>query len=101
MLAEMGYRVLVAHSGPEAIGIYEAQRETIDLVILDMIMPGMGGGEVYDRLKEIDPAVRVILSSGYSMEGMAKGIMGRGVQAFLQKPFRLEQLSMKVREALK
>ena len=101
MLAEMGYRVLVAHSGPEAIGIYEAQRETIGLVILDMIMPGMGGGEVYDRLKEIDPAVRVILSSGYSMEGMAKGIMGRGVQAFLQKPFRLEQLSMKVREALK
>jgi len=101
MLAEMGYRVLVAHSGPEAIGIYEAQRETIDLVILDMIMPGMGGGEVYDRLKEIDPAVRVILSSGYSMEVMAKGIMGRGVQAFLQKPFRLEQLSLKVREALK
>jgi len=101
MLVEMGYQVLVAHSGQEAIGVYETQCDAIDLVILDMIMPGMGGGEVYDRLREINPEVRVILSSGYSMDGMAKAIMGKGVQSFLQKPFRLEQLSTKVREALK
>jgi len=100
MLAGLGYHVLVAQNGQEALEIYAANREGIDLVILDMVMPGMGGGELYDRLKELNPRVRVILSSGYSMNGMAKSIMGKGVQSFLQKPFRLDNLSGKIREAL-
>lgn len=100
MLAGMGYRVLTAQSGAEAIDVYLAQGEAIDLTILDMVMPGMGGGQLYERLKEIDPGIRAILSSGYSMNGMAKSIMDKGVRYFLQKPFRMEELSDKIREAL-
>jgi len=100
MLAGLGYRVLVAPGGAEALEIYRAQHETIDLVILDMIMPGMGGGEVLDGMKAVDPGVRIILSSGYSLNGMARNIMERGAMLFLQKPFHLDDLSRKVREAL-
>ena len=100
MLEKLGYRAIIARSGQEALNLYEKQREDIDLVILDMIMPGMGGGETYDRLREIDGDVKVILSSGYSIEGKAKEIMDRGCSGFIQKPFGMEELSRKVREAL-
>lgn len=100
MLSELGYHVLVAQSGAEAVEIYADRWQDIDLVILDMVMPEMGGGQVYERLKEINPRIRAILSSGYSMNGMARSIMDKGVQLFLQKPFRLDELSGKVREAL-
>ena len=71
-----------------------------DLVILDMIMPGMSGGETYDRLKEISPDIRVLLSSGYSIDGQAAEILKRGCSGFIQKPFNIEQLSQKIREIL-
>ncbi len=100
MLAGLGYRVLVAPGGAEALEVYRAQHETIDLVILDMIMPGIGGGEVLDGMKAVNPGVRIILSSGYSLNGMARNIMERGARLFLQKPFRLDNLSRKIREAL-
>ena len=100
MLEKLGYRAILARSGQEALNLYEKQREDIDLVILDMIMPGMGGGETYDRLREIDGDVKVILSSGYSIEGKAKEIMDRGCSGFIQKPFAMEALSRKVREVL-
>jgi CheY-like chemotaxis protein len=67
---------------------------------MDMIMPGMGGGETFDRLKKIDPKVKVLLSSGYSIDGQASKIMERGCDGFIQKPFNLKQLSFKVREVL-
>jgi PAS domain S-box-containing protein len=100
ILESLGYTVISTNSGSDAITIYKKEGNGIDLVILDMIMPGMGGGEACDILKQINPDVRIILSSGYSIDGQAKGIMERGVQAFLQKPFRIHQLSQKVREAL-
>ena len=100
MLEGLGYRVIIAYSGQEAIEIYAANRDAIDLVILDMIMPGMGGGETFDRIRSVNADVKVILSSGYSMNGMAKTIMERGVLSFLQKPFRLDVLSQTIREAL-
>jgi len=65
-----------------------------------MIMPGMGGGEVYDRLKRIDPEVKVLLSSGYSIDGEATEILNRGCQGFIQKPFNIEKLSQKVKNIL-
>jgi general secretion pathway protein E len=74
--------------------------DTIDLVILDMVMPGMGGGEVFDRLKAIDPAIKVLLSSGYSINGKASEIIDRGCAGFIQKPFNLAQLSEKVASVL-
>ncbi|MDX2446708.1 MAG: PAS domain S-box protein [Desulfobacterales bacterium] len=100
MLKKLGYRAFIARSGQEALNLYKKQREEIDLIILDMIMPGMGGGETYDQLRKIDGDVKVILSSGYSIEGQAKEIMDRGCSGFIQKPFAMEALSRMVREEL-
>jgi len=100
ILESLGYEVLSACNGQDAIDVYKSEGGRIDLIILDMIMPGMGGGEAFEILKEMNPDVRIILSSGYSADGQAKGIMEKGVKAFLQKPFRIHQLSQKVREAL-
>ena len=100
MLEKLGYRAFIARSGQGALDLYENQGKKIDLVILDMIMPGMGGGETYDRLREIDGGVKVILSSGYSIEGQAKKIIDRGCSGFIQKPFAMEALSRMVREVL-
>ncbi|MBN1547141.1 MAG: PAS domain S-box protein, partial [Syntrophaceae bacterium] len=72
MLRMLGYSVITASSGPEAIEVYRFRRDEIALVILDIIMPGMGGREVFERLKRINSHVRVILSSGYSVEGQAQ-----------------------------
>jgi len=100
ILEELGYTVLAAKSGQEAIDIYAQRMEEIDLVILDMIMPKLSGGETYDRLKEINPGVKVILSSGYSLNGQASGILERGCDGFIQKPFNGNELSKKIREIL-
>jgi len=100
MLENLGYRVFTAGSGQEALAMYEKQRDEIDLVILDMIMPGMGGGETFDRIKKMGGDARVLLSSGYSINGQAKEIMDRGCIGFMQKPFSMEALSIKVSEAL-
>ena len=100
MLETLGYRVRIARSGKEAVDLYDKEREEIDLIILDMIMPGMGGGETFDRLKAIEPKVIVLLSSGYSINGQATEIMNRGCRGFIQKPFAMETLSQKVKKAL-
>ncbi len=100
ILEKLGYRVVTAGSGLEAVDAYLKQKENIILVILDMVMPGMGGGETFDRLKAIDRDVKVILSSGYSIDGRATDIMDRGCVGFIQKPFTVEEISWKVRKAL-
>jgi two-component system cell cycle sensor histidine kinase/response regulator CckA len=100
LLKFLGYRLYAAGGGQEAIAVYMEKRGEIDLVILDMIMPGMSGGETFDHLREIDPAIRVLLASGYSIEGQAQEILDRGCNGFLQKPFHLEKLAKKVREVL-
>ncbi|MBW1740730.1 MAG: PAS domain S-box protein [Deltaproteobacteria bacterium] len=100
ILKELGYRVLLARSGKEAIEVYEKNKDNIDMVILDMIMPDTGGGEVYDRMKGINPNVKVLLSSGYSVEGQATEILERGCDGFIQKPFNIRQLSEKIRDVL-
>lgn len=100
MLKALGHGVLMAKDGQEAIDIYRRRKENIDLVILDMIMPGLSGSVVYDRLKELNPRVRVILSSGYSLDSQASQILERGCNGFIQKPFGVETLSNKIREVL-
>jgi PAS domain S-box-containing protein len=100
MLEHLGYRVYPAGSGQEAIAVFLEKQREVDLVVLDMIMAGISGGEAFDRLRQIDPEVRVLLSSGYSVNGQAQQILDRGCRGFLQKPFTLEDLSRKVREAL-
>jgi len=100
LLESMGYRVYGVGAGEEAAAFCRDRGQTVDLVILDMIMPGMSGGETFDRLREIVPGVPVLLSSGYSIDGQARQILERGCDGFLQKPFRPEVLSQKIREIL-
>ncbi len=116
MLKRLGYDVLVARSGKEAIEIVskahraegkEKERyvqgpmpPAPDMVILDMIMPEMGGGETYDRLREINPDIKVLLSSGYSINGQATEILERGCNGFIQKPFNMKGLSRSIRGIL-
>lgn len=100
MLKSLGYKVVTAGSGEEAIRRYGEGRDKIDIVLLDMIMPGMGGGDAYDRIKEIDPTAKTLLSSGYSVDGQASEILERGCDGFIQKPFNMKQLSQKMREIL-
>lgn len=101
MLETLGYDVLVARNGQEAVQIYAEKRDSISLVILDMIMPGMSGSETFDRLKQIDPDVCVILSSGYSINGQASAIISKGCSGFIQKPFNLRDLSIKIEQVKK
>ncbi|MGD8256745.1 MAG: response regulator, partial [Desulfobacterales bacterium] len=100
LLEKMGYNVFEAEAGRKAVEIYKENKEKIDMVILDMIMPEMGGGAVYDRIKEIDPDVKILLSSGYSINGQAKEILRRGCDGFIQKPFNMEELSGKLSQLM-
>jgi two-component system cell cycle sensor histidine kinase/response regulator CckA len=100
LLLKLGYQVLAARSGRQAIEIFRENLGQIQLVILDLIMPDLGGAEVFDRLKEMDPGIKVILSSGYSIDGIAKGVLERGCNGFIQKPFGLGDLSRKIRDIL-
>jgi PAS domain S-box-containing protein len=100
LLERLGYTVLQAKGGREAVGVYKQNQDKIDIVILDMIMPDMGGGETYDKMKVINPNVKVLLSSGYSIDGQAKEILARGCDGFIQKPFTMKDLTQSIREIL-
>ena len=100
MLNELGYDVFVAHDGAEAIRIFKEHRGVIDMVILDMIMPGMGGDQVFEHLKGIDPKVKVLVSSGYGFETQVREIREQGYAGFVQKPFNFQSLSRKIRQVL-
>ena len=100
LLETLGYEVLTARDGKEAVEIYKKKWDKIDLVLMDMVMPNMGGGEAYDRMKEINPRVKVLLSSGYSIDREAKEILARDCDGFIQKPCTIKELSEKIREIL-
>jgi two-component system cell cycle sensor histidine kinase/response regulator CckA len=100
MLETLGYTVYTANSGEKAIAMYREYHDAIDMVVLDMIMPDMGGGETYEKLKEINPTIKVLLSSGYSIDGQASEILQRGCDGFIQKPFTMEELSRNLRAIL-
>ncbi|MBP8695358.1 MAG: PAS domain S-box protein [Syntrophobacterales bacterium] len=100
VLKTLGYRVLAARGGREAIEIYRQKAGEIDMVILDMIMPEMGGGRVFDAMQAVNPSVKVLLASGYSLNGQAAQILSRGCGGFIQKPFSIIDLSKKIREIL-
>ncbi len=101
MLEKLGYTVLGAKNGTEAVDIFKANKDKIQMVILDIIMPDMGGGEVYDKIKAINPEVKVLLSSGYSVDGQAIELLERGCDGFMQKPFTMEELSGKITQIMK
>jgi len=100
MLEKLGYSVLTATSGQEALEIYSQNKDRIGLVLLDMIMPGMGAGDTYDGLQAIDPSIKVLLSSGYGVDRQTSEVMQRGCKGFIQKPFNMQVLSEKIKEVL-
>jgi two-component system cell cycle sensor histidine kinase/response regulator CckA len=100
LLTKLGYRVIAAKSGEEAVEIVQRKGSGVDLVLLDMVMPRMGGGEVYDRIREIRPRLPVILCSGYAIDGQAQQIINRGCNGFIQKPFNMADLSQKICQQL-
>jgi two-component system, cell cycle sensor histidine kinase and response regulator CckA len=100
LLETIGYDVLTAPGGKQAVELLRRHADRISLVMLDMTMPEMSGSQTYDKLKEIAPGAKVLLSSGYSMDGQAQGIMARGCNGFIQKPFDVATLSAKLLEIL-
>ena len=92
MLEVSGYLVETASNGIEALEIYNLKRESIDVVLLDMSMPKMSGKETLIKLLEINPSIKVIISSGYDIEGLVKELIDMGAKAALQKPFRMQDL---------
>ena len=100
LLERMGHYVFTAASGEEGIELYKKLTDDIDLVILDMIMPGLGGKETFHALRSINPEVKVLLSSGYSLDGQARTLMEKGCNGFIPKPFRAEDLSRAMRQIL-
>jgi two-component system cell cycle sensor histidine kinase/response regulator CckA len=94
LLESLGYQVSIASSGEQASQIISDKPKSIDLVILDMIMPGLDGGLTFDRIRAVDKGVKIILSSGYSLDGQAQEIITRGCEGFIQKPFTIAELSV-------
>jgi two-component system cell cycle sensor histidine kinase/response regulator CckA len=99
-LKKLGYKVILANDGEEAVQIYEKKKDEIDAVIIDMIMPRVGGCEAFRELKRRNPGVKVLLATGYSQDGTAQQILDEGVKGFIQKPFELVELSQKLRQIL-
>ena len=99
-LQNLGYSVLLAENGEDAVSIYRENPNQIDLVLLDMIMPKQGGHATFYQLKAIDPDVRVLLSSGYVSADSLKDLLDNGAAGFLEKPHRISALTRKIREIL-
>ena len=95
-----GYRTLIAWGWKEAIKVYSQNHIEIDLVILDVGKPTIGGGEAYYRLKEINPNVKVLLLTGFGIDDEATEILERGCNGLIQKPFRMNELVEKIRNVL-
>jgi PAS domain S-box-containing protein len=100
ILSKYGFEVLTAKDGREAIEIYKENMNHIDIILLDMIMPEIGGKETFKELRNINSNVKVILSSGFSAEGEARETINLGVNGFIQKPFRVNELLKKIGEIL-
>jgi len=101
MLEMLGYRVVVAKTGKEAIGLAQTFDGVIDLALLDIKLPDMEGGEIYPLIMKARPNIKVIVSSGYAIDGPAQTILDAGALEFLQKPFSLATLAEKLKMALK
>lgn len=95
-----GIAVITAVDGSAGITLFQAHQAEIDLVLLDLSMPGLGGADTFQKLRQIDPAVRVILSSGYDEAEVLRHLGKQGLAGFLQKPYNMHYLVQKMREYL-
>lgn len=100
MLGSFGYKVLTASDGEGALELYEKENEHVDLVILDLSMPGMGGKRCLEKLVEMNPHVKVIIASGYSFNGPSKDSIDAGARGFVGKPYEVKQMLQVIREVI-
>ncbi|RLB18080.1 MAG: hypothetical protein DRG82_04880 [Deltaproteobacteria bacterium] len=100
ILETFGYTVLLAPDGESALELYKERRKHISLVILDLIMPGMGGKQCLEKLLKINPDTKVVIASGYSIDGHAKDALKAGAKAFVSKPYELNKMLQAVRSVL-
>jgi CheY-like chemotaxis protein len=101
ILEDLGYEVLLAEDGQKALSIFQEQSGTVDLVLLDMLMPVMSGKDCFVAMKQFDPEVRVVLSSGFTREEDLLEMQKLGLKGFLRKPYRVADLCQAIHEALK
>ncbi len=99
-LQNLGYSVILAENGQDAVEIYKNNPGQVDLVILDMIMPKLGGHNTFYQLKAVDPSVKVILSSGYVSEEEVDDLLKQGAKAFIPKPHRIKMIAREIRRVL-
>ncbi len=100
MLNAAGYQAMSAANGSEALDIYREHGEDIDLVIMDMVMPGLSGEALFEAFCEIDPAVNVLVSSGYAMDRNSEKLLQQGARGFIQKPFSIDTLGQRIRDII-
>ena len=100
ILKRYGYTVLMASGGEKAVELYRQHADKIAMVILDILMPDVDGVETFRRIREIDPAARVVISSGYDEAHAGEKLLQAGAAAFVQKPYRIAELLKVVREAI-
>ena len=100
MLKRLGYKVLKAHNGYEGLQLFEENKSKIDLIISDLEMPKMSGNELINKLREIDPQIKVVLSSGALIDADEKNVMNKGFNGFIKKPYNLNTLCQKMAEIM-
>ncbi len=100
LLARLGFEVIVAADGREAVDLFTQQRSQIRLVILDMTMPHLDGEACYRELRRIDAGVKVIMTSGYNEQEVISRFTGKGLAGFVQKPYRVSDLLPVIRRVL-
>ena len=96
MLERMGFKTLKANSSEKAYQLYRDKKDNIDLVILDMIMPGDNGAVIYKKLKKINSGIRVLISSGFWKDINVREILRDGHNSFIQKPFKFAEFNKKI-----
>ena len=99
-LQMLGYSVLLAETGMDAVDIYAANPGAVDLVLMDMIMPKLGGSQAFEKIREIDPQAKILLSSGFVNEEDIQHLLAQGACGFLSKPHRLPVVVKAIRDAL-
>lgn len=99
-LQRLGYQVLLAENGLDAVEIYRENPNEVDLVLLDMVMPKLGGHQTFYKIKELDPDAKVLLSSGYVSEEEVNDLLAQGAKGFLPKPHRISVMAKEMRKIL-
>lgn len=100
MLTKFGYRVFTAPDGESALKLYQEKKKKISLIILDLIMPGMGGRKCLEEFRKMNPWLKVVIASGHSVNGHVKEILENGAKGFISKPYDVNQMLKIIREVL-